>query len=59
MPDDLTKRRLRDSHLINHDQECEVRYWCDRFDCTTEELQDAAGLVGDSVAAVQTSLSLS
>lgn len=58
MPDDLTRKRPQDSRRINLDQEHEVRYWCDKFDCTEKELQDAVSRVGDSAAVVQRYLRL-
>lgn len=58
MPDDLTRKRPHDSQRINLDQEHEVQYWCDKFDCTEEELREAVSLIGDSSAVVQRYLSL-
>ena len=58
MPDDLTKKRPHDSQRINLNQDHEVRYWCNKFNCTKKELQDAVSLIGDSAAVVQRYLSL-
>ena len=58
MPDNLKKKRPQDSQRTNLHQDHEVRYWCNKFNCTKEELQDAVSLVGDSAATVQRYLSL-
>lgn len=56
MPDNLTKKRPEDSQRINLNQPYEVQYWCDKFDCTEDDLQDAVDAVGNSAADVQTYL---
>ena len=57
MPDDLTKKRPQDARRINLDQDHEVRYWRNKFNCTKKELQDAVERVGNSAAKVQRYLS--
>ena len=53
MPDDLRKRRPRDNSRINLGQRHEIEYWCRRFKCTEQELEDAVRVVGDSAASVR------
>lgn len=58
MPDDLDRRAPEDPKRININQDHEVEYWCDKFDCTEKQLRDAVRLVGDSAATVKRYLGL-
>ena len=58
MPDDLTRKGPEDPRFINVNQDHEIRYWCQEFDCTEKELRDAVRLVGNSARAVRNFLSL-
>ena len=42
---------------INHDDE--VRYWCELFDCTPEQLREAVSAAGQDVDNVRQHLSQS
>lgn len=39
MPDNLNRRQPEDAKKINLNQPYEVRDWCDKFNCTEEELE--------------------
>ena len=58
MCDDLTRRGPEDPRYINLNQDHEIRYWCNEFNCTEKELRDAVTLVGNSARDVRTYLSL-
>lgn len=58
MPDDLDRRAPEDPKRINLNQDHEVEYWCDKFDCSEKELRNAVSKVGDSASTVQRYLSL-
>lgn len=51
--DNLTIRRPEDTTKININQAWERRYWCDRFNCTEDQLKKAVDAVGPSVEAVK------
>lgn len=53
MSDDKTKRRPQDSSKINIHEDYEVRWWCDEFGCTKDQLTAAVKAVGVSAAAVR------
>ena len=56
MADDKTKTAPQDSSRVNIHEDYEVRYWCQRFNCTSEELKTAVNKVGVSSAAVEQEL---
>jgi hypothetical protein len=54
MPDDLIDKGPKDAKRVNVNEPYEVRYWCDQFNCTEEELRNAvkrAGVMVDKVRA--------
>jgi len=53
MSDDLNKRRPQDSSRISLTEPWEIRYWCDEFGCTEDQLKEAVGAVGNSSSAVR------
>ena len=53
MPDDLTKTHPQDAKRINLSQPHEVRYWCNRFNCSELELRQPVDAVGDSADRVR------
>jgi hypothetical protein len=53
MPDDRSKRGGADRKRVSVVEEHEVRYWCDRFDCTERQLRDAVEDVGPMVVDVE------
>ena len=55
MDDLLIKERL-DGSRINLHEPYEVNYWCEKFNCTVTELQNAVHAVGTSAAKVQAHL---
>lgn len=46
MSDDKSKRVPADSSRINIHEDYEVRYWCQKFSCTREQLLHAVGAIG-------------
>ncbi|HTF82143.1 MAG TPA: DUF3606 domain-containing protein, partial [Cytophagales bacterium] len=54
MPDSLEKRGPQDAARVSLNEPWEVRYWCDAFDCTEDELKDAISLRGNSADALKT-----
>jgi len=56
MPDDKTRRGPADSSRINVHEDYEVRYWCEKFGCSAEQLKAAVAAAGTSVTAVQARL---
>jgi hypothetical protein len=53
MADDLTKRGKPDRDRISLTEGWEVRYWCDRFQVTEQELRDAVDQAGNMAADVE------
>ena len=53
MPDDTKKRSPQDAKRINLNQPYEIRYWCNKFGCTEDELRKVVRKVGDSSKAVK------
>lgn len=53
MPDNPNKRGKADRERVSLIQGHEVRYWCDRFDCSEQQLRDAVDAVGDRVDAIE------
>jgi len=53
MSDDKSKRRPQDANLINLNEDYEIRYWCEEFGCSREDLADAVQKVGNSAARVK------
>jgi hypothetical protein len=46
MADDLDNRGPQDRSRVNVNEDYEVRYWCDKFGCTEDELRAAVDKVG-------------
>jgi hypothetical protein len=44
--DNKTKKRPQDSLRINMNEEYEVQYWIEKFNCTKEQLKNAVDRVG-------------
>jgi hypothetical protein len=53
MPDDRTIRGPADRSRINVNESYEVRYWCQHFGCTEQQLRDAVKAVGVMADAVR------
>ncbi len=56
MADNLKERGPQDRSRIDVNEEWEVRYWCEKFGCTPDELRVAVDAVGVSVDDVKTYL---
>lgn len=56
MADDLKNRGPRDGDRVNVNEDWEVRYWCNEFGCTEQELRDAVRRAGVMVADVRRAL---
>ena len=56
MPDDPTKTGAGDRERINVNQEHEVRYWCEKFGVTPEDLKCAVEDVGPMAKDVEKEL---
>lgn len=56
MADDPSKRGTPDNDLISMSQEHEVRYWCNKWGITKQQLQAAVNAVGNSVRKVKAHL---
>jgi hypothetical protein len=54
MADDLRNRGPADRAQVNLHEEHEVRYWCDQFNCSEDELREAAQTVGPMAADIGT-----
>jgi hypothetical protein len=57
MSDDKSKRNRQDSSKVNTHEDYEVRYWCNKFHCSKEELSRAAKEVGSSAEKIGSYLS--
>ena len=53
MPDDLGIKQPQDPKRVNVHQPHEVRYWCQKWGITPQQLRDAVEAVGDSARAVE------
>lgn len=53
MADDLRKRGPEDRIRVNVNEDHEVRYWCDKFACTEQDLRAAVEEVGVMATDVQ------
>jgi hypothetical protein len=53
MPDNKQKRGRADRERVNVVEGYEVRYWCDKFDCSERELRDAVEEVGPMAKKVE------
>ncbi len=53
MSDNLKKKKPLDSKRVSLSQQWEIDYWCDKFNCTEEELDNAVANVGDSAREVE------
>lgn len=56
MTDNLKERGPQDRSRIDVNEEWELRYWCEKFKCTPEELRVAVDAVGVSVEDVKSYL---
>jgi hypothetical protein len=52
MADDPNKRTHQDRSRINLSEDYEVRYWCERFELSEDELRAAVKRVGNSATAI-------
>jgi hypothetical protein len=52
--DDLKKSGPADRARVNLQEEHEVRYWCKEFNCSENELREAAQTVGPMAADIGT-----
>ena len=52
MSDNKELRGPQDASRVGLGQDYEVRYWCQKFNCSEEELRRAVSKVGNSVRAV-------
>ena len=57
MSDDLKKKRPQDASKVNINQPYEVKWWCDKFNCTESQLIAAVKAVGVSANKVEKHLS--
>lgn len=53
MPDNKNRTGSPDSKRIDINTPHEVQYWCGKFDCSKEQLEEAVNEVGTSSAAVE------
>jgi hypothetical protein len=56
MTDNKSLTGVRDRTRINLSEEYEVRYWCEKFGVTEDELRGAVKRVGYSAKAVESEL---
>lgn len=56
MSDDKSKKGPQDRSRISTSEDYEVRYWCEKFGVTADELKAAVKKVGNSAAAVEREL---
>jgi hypothetical protein len=52
MSDDKHKKEL-DGKLISLKEDYEIKYWCNIFKCTEQQLKDAVAAVGHSASKVR------
>jgi Protein of unknown function (DUF3606) len=57
MADDKTLKGPQDRSRISLSEDYEVRYWCEKFGVTEEELRAAVKRVGNSAKAVENEIS--
>lgn len=53
MPDNLNITAPKDRKHVNPSQPWEITYWCDKFDCTKDELKTAVAKVGNQTKDVE------
>jgi len=53
MADDLNNRGSADRARISVTEQWELRYWCDKFECTEVELRHAVEEVGTKATDVE------
>jgi hypothetical protein len=46
MTDDKTQRAPRDAERVNVNEDYEVRYWCEKWGVSEQQLRDAVKRVG-------------
>jgi hypothetical protein len=56
MADNKTNRGPRDRDRVNVNEDYEVRYWCQKYHCTEEELKAAVQKVGVMATDVEAEL---
>jgi hypothetical protein len=56
MADDRSKRGPADAARINVNEDYELRYWCERFGCTPDELRTTVKSAGPMVTDVEIAL---
>jgi hypothetical protein len=56
MSDDKSKTRPQDAQRVNVNEDYEVRYWCEKFGCSPEQLRKAVEEAGVMVADVEKKL---
>jgi hypothetical protein len=52
------RREPEDPRYVNLRQEWEVRYWCDKWHASREELERAVGMVGTAAEIVRAQIKL-
>jgi hypothetical protein len=52
MADNKTKTAPQDSSRVNVNEDYEVQYWTNKFNCSKEQLRDAVDSVGTSAEKV-------
>jgi hypothetical protein len=57
MADNKSLKGVQDRTRINLSEDYEVRYWCEKFGVTADELKAAVKRVGNSAKAVESELS--
>lgn len=57
MPDHRDHRIPNDATRVSVSDEAEVRYWCERFGCSAEDLREAVSAVGQDTENVRRHLS--
>lgn len=53
MSDNLHLRKPVDSSTISLEQDHEIKYWCNKFNCTEEQLKQAVHTKGKSAKQVE------
>lgn len=53
----MTRRIPNDATRVDTSHDDELRYWCETFDCSPEQLREAVSAVGQDVESVREHLS--
>ena len=56
MADDKTKTAPQDAQRVNVHEDYEVKYWCNKFRCTPDQLKAAVRKVGAMAKEVEAEL---